>query len=222
MWLTTPSPFLACWARTAFALFSSPAPCSNPYSRVVASQASELTTLYTIGHGNRPVADFTALLAGAGIKCLVDVRAYPRSRRNPQFTRMALDPVLMARAIRYVWEGAALGGMRRPHAGSRHVALADAAHRGYADHMATDEFQLALGRLLALGAAQATVFLCAESNPQHCHRSFIADALLAQGVEVLHLMGPQDVRSHTLREGARLGPRGQVVYDACVQLGLAL
>jgi uncharacterized protein (DUF488 family) len=112
--------------------------------------------------------------------------------------------------------------MRRPRVDSPHVALADAAHRGYADHMATAEFDSALERLLALAAAQTTAFMCAETNPQHCHRSFIADALLAQGVDVLHVMGVQDVRSHTLREGARLDARGRVVYDACLQLGLAL
>ena len=181
-----------------------------------------MAPLYTIGHGNRAVEDFTALVRSARIECLVDVRAYPRSRRNPQFARMALDPVLKANAIRYVWEGVALGGMRRPRGDSPHIALADAAHRGYADHMATAEFQSALERLLALGAGQMTVFMCAESSPQHCHRSFIADALLARDIEVMHLIRPDDVRGHTLHEGARRDERGQMVYDACVQLGLAL
>lgn len=177
--------------------------------------------IYSIGHGNRPIGDFTALLTNARIACLVDVRAYPRSRRNPQFARMALDPALKVLAIRYVWEGAALGGMRRPHVESPHVALADAAHRGYADHMASAEFVSALARLLAIAEEQTTAFMCAESSPEHCHRSFIADALLARGIEVLHLIGPQDVRSHALREGARLDSGGNVVYDACLQLGLA-
>ena len=181
-----------------------------------------MRTIYSIGHGNRSLADFTALLTSARIECLVDVRAYPRSRRNPQFARMALDPVLKANAIRYVWEGGALGGMRRPRVDSPHVALADAAHRGYAEHMATAEFAAALERLVEIGAAQTAAFMCAETNPQHCHRSFIADALHARGIEVLHLMGFQDARSHTLREGARLDTRGQVIYDACVQLGLEL
>ncbi len=181
-----------------------------------------MTTLYTIGHGNRPVEDVVAMLQSARIECLVDVRAYPRSRRNPQFARMALDPVLKAHAIQYVWEGGPLGGMRRPHVESPHLALDDAAHRGYADHMATAEFASALERLIAIGSARATAFMCAETHPGHCHRSFIADALLAHDIEVLHLMGPHDVRHHTLREGARLAPGGRVVYDACVQLGLAL
>ena len=181
-----------------------------------------MTTLYTIGHGNRPVADVVAMLQSARIECLVDVRAYPRSRRNPQFARMALDPVLKAHAIQYVWAGGPLGGMRRPHADSPHLALDDAAHRGYADHMATPQFDAALQRLIATGSERATAFMCAETHPRHCHRSFIADALLVLDIEVLHLMGPHDVRHHTLREGARLAPGGRVVYDACVQLGLAL
>jgi uncharacterized protein (DUF488 family) len=181
-----------------------------------------LTTLYTIGHGNRVVADFIALLQSARVTCLIDVRAYPRSRRNPQFARIALDPALKAAAIHYVWEGAALGGMRRPHGDSPNVALTDAAHRGYADHMASAAFRDALARLIEIGGTRATAFMCAETNPAHCHRSFIADALVARGIEVLHLMGREDVRAHSLREGARLETDGRVVYDACVQLGLAL
>ena len=197
-------------------------PSSNRYNRGVRSRSSDLTVLYSIGHGNRPVEEFTALLTSARIECLVDVRAYPRSRRNPQFARMALDPVLKAASIHYLWEGGPLGGMRRPRSDSPHLALDDAAHRGYADHMATPEFEIALGRLIVNGSARATAFMCAETNPGHCHRSFISDALLARGVDVLHLMGPHDVRNHTLREGARLATGGRVVYDACVQLGLAL
>jgi uncharacterized protein (DUF488 family) len=181
-----------------------------------------MTTLYSIGHGNRAAGDLIALLKGARIDCLVDVRAYPRSRRNPQFARMALEPVLNAHAIQYVWEGGPLGGMRRPRGDSPHLALDDAAHRGYAEHMASAEFDTALDRLVGLGTSRVAAFMCAETNPEHCHRSFIADALLSRGVEVLHLMGPHDVRGHKLREGARLTPDGDVIYDACVQLGLAL
>src|SRR5215217_7333856 len=103
-----------------------------------------MTTLYTIGHGNRAADDLIALLEGARIECLVDVRAYPRSRRNPQFTRMALEPALKAHRIQYLWEGGPLGGMRRPTGDSPHHALDDAAHRGYADHMASPEFAAAL------------------------------------------------------------------------------
>jgi uncharacterized protein (DUF488 family) len=88
--------------------------------------------------------------------------------------------------------------------------------------MATPEFHAALERLIAVGATRVTAFMCAETHPEHCHRSFIADALAARGIEVLHLIGSQDVRAHVLRESARLVQGGHVMYDACVQLGLAL
>lgn len=181
-----------------------------------------MTTLYSIGHGNRTIEDLIELLAAARVECLVDVRAYPRSRRNPQFARMALERVLKSHWIQYVWEGAALGGMRRPRADSPHCALADAAHRGYADHLETEDFKSALDRLIALGETRPTAFMCAETNPEYCHRSFIADALTARGIEVLHLMGPQDVRAHRLRESARVTPDGHLVYDSCVQLAFSL
>ena len=48
-------------------------------------------TIYTIGHGNRTIEEFTGLLRAAAIECLVDVRAYPASRRHPQFSRDALE-----------------------------------------------------------------------------------------------------------------------------------
>ena len=181
-----------------------------------------MVRIYTVGHGNRESEELVNLLRAAGVQCLVDVRAYPRSRRNPQFARSALEPVLRAHGIRYVWEGQALGGMRRPRAESPNVALADAAFRGYADHMASGEFQDAVQRLLTLADGQAIACMCAETDPQHCHRSFIADALVARGAGVSHLIGTRDIREHSLRAGARLSREGWLLYDSCVQLGLAL
>lgn len=180
-----------------------------------------MTTLYTIGHGSRTVEELVSLLDTAHIECLVDVRAYPRSRRNTQFAQTALQPVLNARDIRYVWEGAALGGMRRPRKNSPHCALEDAAHRGYADHLESADFQSALRRLITF-AGRPTAFMCAETQPEHCHRAFISDALTARGVDVLHLVGEGDMRAHRLRESARVTTDGHLVYDRCVQLALTL
>jgi len=181
-----------------------------------------MTVIYSIGHGNRDIDAFVGLLRSAGIQCVVDVRAYPGSRRHPQFSRLALAPVLNAGGIRYVWEGDALGGLRRSRGESPHGALDDAAFRGYADHMQSPTFRNALGRLHAAARQRPTVFMCAEANPHHCHRAFIADALRVGGTEVLHLMAQKDVRRHVMHESARIGPDGQLVYDACLQLGLAL
>lgn len=50
--------------------------------------------LYTIGHGDRPIAAFVDMLRDAGVTTLVDVRRHPGSRRHPQFAREALSQSL--------------------------------------------------------------------------------------------------------------------------------
>jgi len=176
-------------------------------------------TLYSIGHGSRTPEDFLSLLRLHGIECLIDVRAYPRSKRHPQFSRVAIEPALAAQGIRYVWEGAALGGMRRPQRDSPHIALPDVSFRGYADHMGSIDFDAGLQRVLALGGQRRVAFMCAEIMPQYCHRAFIADALVAGGVQVLHLVATDDTRRHTLNPVARQGS-GSLVYDGGRQLAL--
>jgi len=58
--------------------------------------------------------------------------------------------------------------------------------RSYADHMQTEQFQSAAR---ALSAIEGRVcIMCAESNPAECHRSFIADWLVAHGERVVHLL----------------------------------
>lgn len=179
-----------------------------------------MTTIYTIGHGNSSIGELLALLAGAGIECLVDVRAYPASRRHPQFARAALERSLAAVGIRYVWEGQALGGRRKPVADSPHIALKEPGFRAYADHMATQAFQEGVTRLIGLGHATRVAAMCAEQQPENCHRSFIADSLAARGETIMHILPGGGAQPHVLsglarRDGNRL------VYDAGRQLGLA-
>lgn len=178
-------------------------------------------TLYSIGHGSRSTEGFLSLLGRHGIECLVDVRAYPRSKRHPQFSRLVFEGALASAGVRYVWEGEALGGMRRPRRESPHTGLADAAFRGYADHMETPGFDAALARLTDVGARRRTAFMCAEVMPCYCHRSFIADALALRGIEVWHLVGADDTRRHALNPAARVAA-GTLVYDLGEQLALGL
>src|SRR5262249_22830725 len=72
--------------------------------------------IYTVGHGARSAEQLIAILKEAGIGTLVDVRAYPASRRHPQFSRQPLSASLEKAGIAYRWEGKALGGMRPSYA----------------------------------------------------------------------------------------------------------
>jgi uncharacterized protein DUF488 len=57
--------------------------------------------VFTIGHSTRPLSEFMHLLRDAQIEVLVDVRAVPRSRTNPQFNTDALPETLAAAGIGY-------------------------------------------------------------------------------------------------------------------------
>jgi uncharacterized protein (DUF488 family) len=169
-------------------------------------------TVYTAGHGDRASDELIALLRGAGVERLADVRAHPGSRRHPQFSRQALEHELNRAGIVYVWEGEALGGRRRPRPQTRHPALRNRSFRAYADHMDTGDFVTAMARLMAEAARDTTAILCAERLPWQCHRYLIADYLVAHGVSVLHLIAAGAVRKHTLHPAARL-EGGAVIYD---------
>jgi len=167
--------------------------------------------VHTVGHSTRTLAELEAILAAHGIAGVADVRRYPASRRHPQFAREALADALAATGRRYDWLPA-LGGRRQPQVGSPHTAWRNSAFRAYADHMDGAEFAAGIDALLALAAARATAILCAEAVPWRCHRQLIADALVARGVAVVHLLGPGAGRPHTLSPIARVvGER--VVYD---------
>lgn len=180
-----------------------------------------MTTIFTIGHGNRAIGEFVALLQEAGIECVVDVRAYPVSRRHPQFARDSLDKSLADAGVRYVWEGKALGGRRKPEKNSPHVALKNPSFRAYAGHMTTEEFRRALDRLVDTGRGRRTAIMCAERLPRKCHRHLVADSLVARGVRVLHLMGPRESQEHTLNRLVR-NDGERLVYDAGEQPRLGI
>lgn len=175
--------------------------------------------IYTVGHGSRPIGEFTGLLRDAGIECVVDVRAYPASRRHPHFAREALERSLADAGIRTVWEGKALGGRRKPGADSPHLALKNASFRAYAGHMETPAFREGLDRLVETGRGLRSAIMCAERLPWLCHRNLIADSLVARGVRVLHLIGPGQMREHALSRLARI-EGGRLVYDVGGQLPL--
>ena len=97
--------------------------------------ANSQQLVYTIGHSNRDIDEFVELLDSVGVRTLVDVRAYPTSRRYPQFNSNSLRSALADADIIYHWAGLDLGGFRQNRPDSRHLSLAGSL-RAYADHMA--------------------------------------------------------------------------------------
>ena len=165
--------------------------------------------IFTVGHSIRPQNELIAILEEARVKLLVDVRRFPGSRRHPQFGKEALSAGLAAAGIAYRHEPD-LGGRREPRPDSPHTAWRVAGFRGYADHMASPEFRAALERLIA-PPETPTAVMCAEALPWKCHRQLIADALVARGIEVVHLLAAGQRQAHVLNPAAVLHRDGTVV-----------
>jgi uncharacterized protein (DUF488 family) len=160
--------------------------------------------IWTIGHSTRAVDDFISLLEANEIQVLVDVRAWPGSKRHPQFNRDALAQSLENHGIRYE-HFPELGGKRKAKADSHNTAWRNASFRGYADYMETTQFHRGIERLLAVSDGNGrTAIMCAEAVWWRCHRSLIADYLKAHGVEVQHVLGASSVEPHPYTSAARI------------------
>lgn len=168
------------------------------------------TTILTIGHSTRSSEELIDLLREHRVDLLVDVRRYPGSRRYPHFGAGPLADALGEAGIAYLHEEA-LGGRRGSAADSPNGGIRNASLRAYADHMDSPEFGEAVERLLRAGEAGTPVVMCAEAVPWRCHRWFLADALLARGAEVRHILGPGEARPHELNPAARVSA-GRVRY----------
>ena len=170
--------------------------------------------LYTIGHSTRTLEEFVALLRAHGIAQLADVRTVPKSRRHPHFAGEALARSLPAAGIAYRHLGG-LGGLRKPRKDSPNTAWRHESFRGYADHMQTAAFQEALDDLIDWNGGGVTVVMCAEAVWWQCHRQLIADALVARGIDVRHVMSAASAPPHALTSFARV-EGGRVTYPGLI------
>ena len=170
--------------------------------------------VFTVGHSTRPIAEFIRLLKAHGVERVVDVRTIPRSRHNPQFNRAALARALHNARLHYR-HLPGLGGLRRPQPDSINTAWRNASFRGFADYMQTTAFDEQLDRCLALAVRERVALMCAEAVPWRCHRSLIADALVARGIEVNEIGSVTRARPHRLTPWARV--RGKRVSYPLVE-----
>jgi uncharacterized protein (DUF488 family) len=169
---------------------------------------------HTVGHAKLSVAEFVGLLTSAGADFVVDVRAFPRSRTNPQFNVDTFPPALAASGIGYE-HLPELGG-RRPRQPDvppeRNAFWSNASFHNYADYAESAAFAGGFARLLELGRRRSCAIMCAEAVWWRCHRRIIADYLIAGGERVLHIMPDGRTAPARLTPGARTGPDGTLAY----------
>lgn len=120
--------------------------------------------IFTIGYSNRDLTEFAREIARRNITQIVDVRSSPWSR-NPHFTRDRLARWAEVSGRMYRWEGDILGG--------RSAFAPD-----------SQPYRAALEKLIASAATERVVLLCAEGEPEHCHRCYDVGAALLGFYEV--------------------------------------
>jgi uncharacterized protein (DUF488 family) len=132
----------------------------------------EGVVLWTIGHSNRAIGKFLALLGEHRIEALVDVRSFPTSKIE-HFKREEMERWLPEHGIEYFWLGKELGGYRRG---------------GYEAHMKTELFREGVEKLLEFAKERRVCIMCMEKNPKYCHRRFLTAYMERRGVEVIHIL----------------------------------
>ena len=175
--------------------------------------------LLTVGHSTHPLEEFVALLRGAGISGLADVRRFPGSRRHPHFGREALSEGLRAAEIEYT-HLPQLGGRRAVAKDSPNDGWTVAGFRGYADHLRSGEFAEGRVELERLAGERRTAVMCAEAQWWRCHRRLIADVFTFAGWRVVHLMPDGRLVEHEPPPFAIRGSDGLPLYPAARQPSL--
>jgi uncharacterized protein (DUF488 family) len=166
----------------------------------------------TIGHSNRTLDEFVAILRAHDVRRVVDVRTVPRSRHNPQYNVDALPASLEAHGIAHT-HMPGLGGLRKTRPDSANAGWRNLSFRGYADYMQTEAFGTHLDAFIELATRERCALMCAEAVPWRCHRSLIGDALIVRGFDVQDIYGMQPTRPHKLTPFARVDGT-QVTYPA--------
>ena len=169
-------------------------------------------TLWTIGHSTRAWPVFVGMLKEVEITTLVDVRRFPGSRRNPQFSADAMARELPASGIRFL-PMTELGGRRKVKPDTRNTAWRNDSFRGYADYMETADYRITRAQLADLARSERVAIMCAEAMWWQCHRGLISDDFKATGWTVIHLMAPGRSDEHPFTSAARIVD-GHLDYSA--------
>jgi len=161
-------------------------------------------TVYTIGHSTHTIDEFLSILHAHSIQVLIDIRAFPMSRRLPHFNRESLESSLKQENIHYLWMKELGGRRKKLRDDSPNTALRNESFRNYADYMLTHTFQQAAGQVLELAQQAPTAIMCAEKLFFRCHRMLVSDYFLLHGKGVLHIEDASLPRPHVVTKEAQL------------------
>jgi len=139
--------------------------------------------VYTIGHSTRTLEDFIDVLKYYKIELLIDVRQFPGSRKFPWFNKENLEQELSKNKIQYI-HFPELGGFRKG---------------GYLAFTQTEEFMNGIKKLIEIIDDKNSAIMCAEILFWRCHRKYISEELVNQGIEAIHILNKEKTFEHKLK-----------------------
>ena len=151
---------------------------------------SESKILYTIGHSNHSLERFFELLRMHDIATVADVRSVPQSRFAPQFNQKNLLESLTRIGCRYVFLGKELGGKRSEKECYVNDNIDDA------KVLVLPIFQEGCERLLQEIAKSRVALLCAEKDPEKCHRAYWISRTLCNRLSIWHILADGQAVAH--------------------------
>jgi uncharacterized protein (DUF488 family) len=153
------------------------------------------TIIHTVGHSTQTSQELADLVGSFGVTDLIDIRAIPYSGYNPQFNREEMERTMPDHGLRYE-HIAELGGHRPSQEVMKAAKSCSERSRGFAEYMLSAEFARGIDRVLTLATETSIALMCAERDPTHCHRYWVADELTARGIEVRHIISPGKSLGH--------------------------
>ncbi len=131
--------------------------------------------LYTAGYQGLTIDRFLAALRAAGIRRVIDIRWNPRSRK-PGFSQQALHATLRQEGMAYCHlpELGSPPKLRKQWAASGDWSRFERGYRQWLEHQ-----EPALARIAAATVQEPVALLCFEEDWTRCHRSLVAQELLA-------------------------------------------
>lgn len=164
-------------------------PKAKSKAKRAGTRNGKLPPLFTIGYEQAKPNAVLGELKSAGVELLVDTRAVAASRR-PGFSKRQLAAGLDEEGIAYLH----LQKLGTPSEGRTAARSGDfeTLWRIYDKHIKTPDADAELEELIGLvRSGKRICLLCFERDPEHCHRSRIAELVTARtGSKVENLVPP--------------------------------
>ena len=146
---------------------------------------ADTAELMTIGYEGASIDDFVSTLIAANVRCLIDVRELPLSRKRG-FSKKSLCEAVENAGIRYEH----IRSLGDPKPGREAARAGDYKkfRKIFSTHLATDIAQSALEDVMPVAKEGGACLLCFERCHTECHRSMVADEILKRAdLKIKHI-----------------------------------